>query len=106
MKTDNNPLTYVMSLLNLDATGHWWVAALANFHISVEYQWGSDNKVTDCLSRVLNVKELMQRAKAGREACRAEANDPCMIQEDEIGQRCHTTVVTWSSYYVADLKWT
>ena len=52
VKTDNNPLTYVMTSPNLDATGHRWVAALANFNMSLEYQKGSDNKVADCLSRV------------------------------------------------------
>ena len=66
IKTDNNPLTYVMSSPNLDATGHRWVAALANFNMSLEYQKGSDNKVADCLSQVTerldkdSVKELMQ----------------------------------------------
>ena len=66
IKTDNNPLTYVMSSLNLDATGHRWVAALANFNMSLEYQKGSNNKVADCLSQVTerldkdSVKELMQ----------------------------------------------
>ena len=66
LKTDNNPLTYVMSSPNLDATGHRWVVTLANFNMSLEYQKGSDNKVTDCLSRVTkrldkdSVKELMQ----------------------------------------------
>ena len=52
VKTDNNPLTYVMSSPNLDAMGHRWVAALANFNMSLEYQKGTDNKVADCLSRV------------------------------------------------------
>ena len=28
VKTDNNPLTYIMTTPNLDATGHWWVGAL------------------------------------------------------------------------------
>ena len=71
VKTDNNPLTYVMSSPNLDAMGHRWVAALANFNMSLEYQKGSDNKAADCLSQVTerldkdSVKELMQRAKAG-----------------------------------------
>ena len=66
LKTDNNPLTYVMLSPNLDATGHRWVATLANFNMSLEYQKGSDNKVTDCLSRVTkrldkdSVKQLMQ----------------------------------------------
>ena len=66
IKTDNNPLTYVISSPNLDATGHRWMAALANFNMSLEYQKGSNNKVTDSLSRVTkrldkdSVEELMQ----------------------------------------------
>ena len=31
VKTDNNPLTYIMSTHNLDATGHHWVNALAKY---------------------------------------------------------------------------
>ena len=50
VKTDNNHLTYVMTLLNLDATGHHWVAALAGYNMMIEYIKGSDNKVADCLS--------------------------------------------------------
>ena len=29
--TDNNPLTYVLTLAKLDATGQRWVASLANY---------------------------------------------------------------------------
>ena len=29
VKTDNNPLTYIMTTPNLDATGNQWVSALA-----------------------------------------------------------------------------
>ena len=29
VKTDNNPLTYIMTTPNLDTTGHQWVSALA-----------------------------------------------------------------------------
>ena len=89
VKTDNNPLTYVMSSPNLDATGHRWVAALANFNMSLEYQKGSDNKVANCLSQVTerldkdSVKELMQWAKAGGEAGCTEADNPWVVQEDE-----------------------
>ena len=50
VKTDNNPLTYVMTLLNLDATGQHWVAVLTGFNMTIEYIKGSDNKVADCLS--------------------------------------------------------
>ena len=48
--TDNNPLTYLMMTPNLNATGHWWVGALARFNFQLEYQKGWDNIVADVLS--------------------------------------------------------
>ena len=50
--TNNNPLTYVMTTPNLDAIGHWWVAALAGYNMTIEYLKGADNKVADILSQV------------------------------------------------------
>ena len=38
VKTYNNPLTYIMMTPNLDATGHWWVGALAQFNFELQYQ--------------------------------------------------------------------
>ena len=29
VKSNNNPLTYVLTTAQLDTTGHWWVALLA-----------------------------------------------------------------------------
>ena len=52
VKTDNNPLTYIMSTPNLDATGHHWVSALAKYDFQLEYQKGRDNAAADALSRV------------------------------------------------------
>ena len=40
VKTDNNPLSYIMSTPNLDATGHHWVNALAKYDFWLEYQKG------------------------------------------------------------------
>ena len=40
VKTDNNPLTYIMTTPNLDATGHRWVSALAKYDFQLEYQKG------------------------------------------------------------------
>ena len=40
VKTDNNPLTYIMTTPNLDATGCHWVGALAKFNFQLEYQKG------------------------------------------------------------------
>ena len=44
-KTDNNPLTYIMTTPNLDTTGHRWVSALAKYDFQLEYQKGRDNAV-------------------------------------------------------------
>ena len=52
VRTDNNPLTYIMSTPNLDATGHHWVSALAKYDFQLEYQKGQDNAVADALSQV------------------------------------------------------
>ena len=50
--TDNNPLTYVFSAANLDAAGQRWVAHLASYNFTLEYQKGKDNTVADFLSRM------------------------------------------------------
>ena len=88
VKTDNYPLTYVMSTPNLDAVGHHWVASLAGFNFTIEYQRGADNKVADALSRVGNrleldtdsVCELLSHSKDPM-VPRAETDDPRLMQE-------------------------
>ena len=50
--TDNNPLTYVLTMHNLDVTGHQWVGTLASFQFKLEYQKGAGNGATDALSWV------------------------------------------------------
>ena len=52
VRTDNNPLMYIMTTHNLDATGHQWVGALAKFNFQLEYQKGQDNTVADVLSQI------------------------------------------------------
>ena len=51
VRTDN-PLTYIFSSANLDAAGQRWVARLASYNFSLEYQKGKDNTVADFLSRM------------------------------------------------------
>ena len=92
VRTDNNPLTYVLSSAHLNATGHQWVACLANYNFSLEYQKGKDNTMADYLSRVedrlpskefkeyenkipiIGVKALLNNASTPIEE-RAEARD-------------------------------
>ena len=50
--TDNNPLTYIFSSANLDAAGQRWVAHLASYNFSLEYQKGKDNTFADFLSQM------------------------------------------------------
>ena len=97
IRTDNNQLTYVMTMPNLDAIRHRWVAAMAGYNFEIEYVCGSDNKVADALSQVGGhldenaVKELLDQG-AIKELLshathygipQAEADDPRVIQEHE-----------------------
>ena len=52
VKTDNNPLTYILTTAKLDATGHRWLAALAAFDFDIQYVPGTSNKDADGLSRI------------------------------------------------------
>ena len=56
VRTDNNPLTYILMTPNLDALGHRWVANLAGYNMKLEYLKGSDKKVANALSRVSTQK--------------------------------------------------
>ena len=47
--TDSNPLTYVLSSAKLDATGHRWVSALANYTFTIKYRSGRQNQDADAL---------------------------------------------------------
>lgn len=51
VKTDNNPLTYVLYSAKLCATGPRWLAASATYNFSLQYKQGSHNTDADVLSR-------------------------------------------------------
>lgn len=60
--TDNNPLNYILSTAKLNATGHRWVAQLADFNFSIKYRPGKHNADADGLSRMpLDINELMEQ---------------------------------------------
>ena len=97
VRTNNNLLTYIMTMPNLDTIRHRWVAAMAGYNFEIEYIHGMDNKVADALSHVgkrldeeavkelLNqgaIKELLNHAvRYGVPT--AEANDPRVVEEHE-----------------------
>lgn len=52
VRSDSNPLLYVMKSAVLDAVGQRWCASLADYDFTVEYKPGVQNRVADCMSRV------------------------------------------------------
>ena len=102
VKTDNNPLTYLMMTPNLDASDDWWVEALACFNFEMEYQKGCDNTVEDVLSWVttqLNpdtVKSILDGVAIEAEHW-VETHDPAMVESDhhlETRGTCHCRLHT------------
>ena len=87
VKTVNNPLMYIMSTPNLDATGHCWVSALAKYDFWLEYQKGQDNTVADALSQVMihlqleAVQAILDGAAIGTSQ-QAERESPAIIKNN------------------------
>lgn len=50
VRTDNNPLTYRMLSVKLDAMGHCWLTALSTYNFSLRYRSGVQNIDADTLS--------------------------------------------------------
>lgn len=50
VRTDNNPLTYILTMAKLNATGHRWLSALSTYNFTLQYRPGSSNVDIDSLS--------------------------------------------------------
>ena len=87
VRTDNNPLTQIMTTPNFDATGHQWVGALARFNFQLEYQKGQDNTIADVLSQIttclsLEVMQSILEGVALGATHRAEGDDLAVVEGD------------------------
>ena len=88
VKTNNNPLMYIMSTPNLDATGHRWVSALAKYDFRLEYQKGWDNAAADALSWVTThlppeaIQAVLDGATVGAFQW-AERDRPAIIENEQ-----------------------
>ena len=87
VKTNNDPLTYIMTTLNLDATGYWWVGALKRFNFQLEYQKGCDNIIADVLSWITTPPwprhgEVCPRWSNLGATHRVESHDPAVVESD------------------------
>ena len=88
VEPNNNPLIYIMTTPNLDATGHQWVVSLAKFNFQLEYQKGRDNTMADVLSQITThlgleaIQAILDGATLGASQ-RAEGEDPAMIEGNQ-----------------------
>lgn len=76
--TDNNPLTYVLTTAQLDATGHRWVAALAAFNFDIHYRPGKRNADADALSRHPTITDNV-----------------CKVPQDSVQAVCSAHIITF-----------
>ena len=103
--TDNNPLTYVLTMPNLDAIGHRWVGMLASFQFELKYQKGADNGAADALSQVpishnrQTVQSLLEGASDRGEA---EANKGILEEHECLSQEARVQVVKLELMYIVD----
>ena len=109
VKTNNNPLTYIMMTPNLNATGHQWVGALARFNFQLEYQNGCDDTVADVLSQITThldpdtVRSILDGIALGAVHW-AEVHDPTIVEGDHDLEQdvCVTARCMLIQIYVTD----
>ena len=110
VKTDNNPLTYIMTTPNLDATGHWWLGALAKFNFQLEYQKGWDNAVADELSWITTclgleaVQAILDGATIGASQ-RVEGGNPTVIKGDQQREKEVWVATGWVLVEMHVINW-
>ena len=109
VRTDNNPLTYVLMTPNLDATGHQWVSALASFQFKLEYQKGANNGAMDALSRVPishsweTIQSLLEGAIVGV-ANRGEAktSEELLEEHEHLSQEARVQAAKLAPVHIID----
>ena len=97
VRTDNNPLKYIMTTPNLDITGYWWVGALMRFNFQLVPK-GQDNMVVDALSQITThfdpeaVQSILDGLNLGM-VHRAEGHNPSVVEGDHNVEKevCVTT---------------
>ena len=109
VRTDNNLLTYVLMMPNLDTTGHQWVGTLASFQFELEYQKGTENGAADTLSRVpishsrQTVQSLLEGAII-RAADRGEAkaNEELLEEHEHLSRKTRVQVAKLEPMHIVD----
>ena len=107
--TDNNPLTYVLTMPNLDAMGHRWVGVLASFQFKLESQKGADNAAADALSWVPishsweTIQSLLEGAIVGvANRGEAKASEELLEEHECLSQETRVQVVKLEPMHIVD----
>ena len=109
VRTDNNLLTYVLTMPNLDAMGHRWVGALASFQFELEYQKGVNNGAVDALSWVpishshQTVQSMLEGVMVGAaNRGEAEANKGLLEEHEHLSREARDQVVKLELMHIVD----
>ena len=109
VRMDNHLLTYMLMMLNVDATRHQWVGALASFQFELEYQKGANNGTTDALTWVPishsweTIQSLLEGAIVGA-ADRGEvrASKELLEEHEHLSQEVRVQVVKLAPMDIID----
>ena len=109
VQTDKNPLTYVLTTPNLDATGLRWVGMLASFQFELKYWKGTNNGAADVLSQVpishswQTVQSLLEGAIVGASnRGEAKANKGLLEEHKRLSQEARVQAVKLELMHVVD----
>ncbi|XP_036947992.1 uncharacterized protein LOC119016325 [Acanthopagrus latus] len=87
VRTDNNPLTYVLTSAKLSAVGHRWLAALATYDFTIQYRPGRQNIDADLLSRQYTSDEAKEWTSVPPDGIKALCKRACISQETDVTDR-------------------
>ena len=83
----------MLTMANLDATGHRWVGMLASFQFELKYQKGANNRAADALSQVpishslQTIQSLLEGAIVGASnRGEAKANEGLLEEHECLSQ--------------------
>ena len=109
VQTNNNPLTYVLTMPNLDTTGHRWVGTLASCQFELEYQKGTNNGAADALSQVpishsrQTVQSLLEGAIVGASnRGEAQANEGLLEEHERLSREARVQVAKLELMHIVD----
>ena len=105
VRTDNNPLTYILMTPHLDANGHRWVSTLALFQFELEYQKGADKGAADVLSQVpiSHSRETIQSLlEGGTNRGEVRASKELLEEHEHLSEEARVQVVKLASMHIID----